>query len=241
MPHVHRFYIAPDTVPSPEVALAPDEAHHALHVVRVQIGDPVVLFDGQGREIEGTVSRVSRHDASVRCNSDRRVPPPATRLTLLQAALLREKSVEFVVQHGTELGVAHFCFFRAQHSDKPPRDNPKWTRLAIETCKQCGRLWLPTFDTAPDLETAIEHAQGTLLVATNDLEPVAIREALEGKAASVALLVGPEGDFTPDEVRMAKERGAIPISLGTHTFRSEIAATIGASLILHQLGELGPR
>lgn len=244
MAHVHRFHIAPGTEMGFEMALPADEAHHALHVVRVKVGERVVLFDGEGREIEGSVSRATHREVIVAPDIERRIPAPMVRLSLLQACLLREKSIEYLIQHGTEIGISHFRFFRGRHSEKAAHLNPKWRRYAVEACKQCGRAWLPSFDVAPDLDAALNRIQGPLLIATQSLPPVPISEALGGLSVvegEVTLLVGPEGDLAPEEVDIASGHGAIPISLGPATYRSEVAATLAASLVLYELGALGPR
>ena len=241
MPHVHRFHVSPESVTGSEIPLPPEEAHHALHVVRVKAGDRVVLFDGQGREIEGLVSRATHREVVIAPETERRVPAPAVRLTLLQAWLLREKSIEYLIQHGTEIGISHFCFFRGKHSEKAPRPNPKWLRYTIEACKQCGRAWLPAFGVVPDLKAALDLVRGPLLIATQFLPAVQIAQALRKPTQtckSVALLVGPEGDFAPEELQLASDNGAIPISLGAATYRSEVAATLAASFILYELGAL---
>jgi 16S rRNA (uracil1498-N3)-methyltransferase len=239
MAHVFRFYISPEMVCTGEIALPPEEAHHAIHVIHVKRNDMVVLFDGQGREIQGTILEVGRREVTVARIAEKRIPKPRAQVAILQGRLLREKCTEFVIQRGTELGVAHFCFFRAEHSEKAPRWNAKWPRMAIEVCKQCGRSWLPTFAVAPDLEAAVRPAQGAVLIATTHATPTPLRQALSQENA--AILVGPEGDFTPEELRRAQALGAVPISLGSTTYRSEIAATLAAALVLYELGELGPR
>jgi len=239
MPHVYRFHIPPDSDAASEMALPPEEAHHALHVVRARPGERVVLFDGCGREIHGAVSRTTHRDVFIAPEEERRVPAPSVHLTLLQAWLLREKSIEYLIQHGTEIGVSHFRFFRAQHSEKAPKTNPKWERYAVEACKQCGRAWLPTFDAADDLQDALANIQRPVLIATQHMPPVPLREALRDAPREVALLIGPEGDFDSEEVNLALARGAVPISLGAATYRSEVAATISAALIQYELGALG--
>ena len=239
MRHVFRFHIAPGHEAHDEVALSGDEAHHALHVARVSTGDTVTLFDGEGLEISGVVSGATRREVLVRSVERRHVPRPANRLTILQAFLHRDKSTDFLIQRVTELGVARICFFRARRSDKEPRMSAKWHRIAVEACKQCGRSWLPAFEIAPDLETALASVRGTLAIATADLEPAPLRQAVA--PPEMTLLVGPEGDFAPEELDLARGHGAIPISLGTVTYRSEVAASLAASLILYELGELGER
>ncbi len=238
MAHVFRFHILPETPFAESLALPPEEAHHALHVVRVATGDRVTLFDGHGREIDATVAQVSHREVIVDCGEERRIEKPAVRVSIMQAWLLREKSVESVIRRGTELGVARFCFFRARHSEKTPRLNPKWERLAIETCKQCGRAWLPTFEVVSDLRCAFEAAEGVSLFATSDIPPRPLRDALHGEAASV--FAGPEGDWSPEETREAQDRGVVPISLGPAVYRSEVASTLAAALVLYEWGQLGP-
>jgi len=243
MAHVHRFYIPPGSEAGFEIPLPPDEAHHAVHVVRVRSGERVVLFDGQGREIEGSVSRLTHREVFILPDAERRVPAPTVQVALLQAWLLREKSIEHLIRHGTEIGISQFCFFRARHSEKAPRLSARWQRYAIEACKQCARSWLPTFQVVADLNAALDLVRGPLLIATQSFAPVPIAEALRGvreTCSSITLLAGPEGDFSPEELQLASDHAAIPVSLGAATYRSEVAATLAASLILYELGSLGP-
>lgn len=220
-----------------EIALPPDEAHHAARVARVRVGEEVELFDGCGRRIRGAVSSVSKRDVSVEVRSDETTPEPGQRLTLLQAWLHRDKNIETVVRRGTEIGVRRFCFFRAQRSEKKPRMNDKWRRIAIEACKQCGRLWVPEFEVVDSFAAALDGPHERLLIATSELPPVPMKEAVCGEA--IALAVGPEGDFAAEELELARSRDAIPISLGTATYRSEAAAILACSLILYEMGGLG--
>lgn len=238
MPHIHCFYIEPDAVQGNSAVLDGTEAHHALHVVRVRHGDPVVLFDGVGRELQGRVSGTTRHDVTVQITEDRNVEPESRTLTLLQAALHRDKATEELIRRCTEVGVARFVVYPAERSERSPRISEKWRRWAIESCKQCGRLWLPEFSIAPDFETALKDEWSALLIATAEEKPVPLRTAIKGDA--IALAVGPEGDFTDDERVLAKSLGAQPVSLGPATFRSEVAAMIASALIRYELGCLGP-
>lgn len=238
MPHIHRFYVEPDAVEGDAATLTGPEAHHALHVVRVQHGDPVILFDGLGREIRGRVLGTTRQDVAIEVTKERNIQPELRSLALLQASLHRDKSIEDLIRRCTEIGVGHFVFFPAERSERPPSVSEKWRRWAIESCKQCGRLWLPEFSLAPDFETALKSAWSALLLATADASPVPLRNAVKGD--TIALAVGPEGDFTPEELALAAAHQAHPISLGPVTFRSEVAATIASALIRYELGCLGP-
>ncbi|MCC6489984.1 MAG: 16S rRNA (uracil(1498)-N(3))-methyltransferase [Candidatus Hydrogenedentes bacterium] len=238
MPHIHRFFARPDELDKGTITLRDEEAHHALHVTRVRQGDTVVAFDGRGQSWQGEVVSTTRHEVVVRVQEERTAPPPATRVTLLQAWLHREKPVEELIRRGTELGVSRFVFFPSAHSERKPQITAKWARWAVESCKQCGRLWLPELWVVADLGAALKEAQGPTIVATRDAPPRPLRSALHGAAAT--LLVGPEGDFEAAEIRQALEAGAVPISLGEAVYRSEVAATLAISLIQYELGKLGP-
>lgn len=242
MPHYHRFYIPPECFTGGDIALLPEEAHHALHVVRIKPEEKVILFDGAGREADGMVVRTSKREVIVSAQTERIMPHPRVQLTLLQAWLLRERCTEYIIQHGTEIGVARFCFFRACHSEKMPKTDDKtldkWRRIAIETCKQCGRLWLPEFMTAASLADALNLVSGRLLIATQHAVPAAVRDAV-ARQTDLALAIGPEGDFAKEELALACERGAIPVGLGDATYRSEVAATLASALVLYESGLLG--
>ena len=238
MSHVHRFFLSPAVPLENAITLSGAEAHHAIHVVRVKPGERVALFDGQGTELVGEVARVGKRDIEVAVVESRREPRPDISLTLVQAGLHRDKAMESLVRQCTALGVERLRFFRAQRSERQVRPNAKWRRAAIEACKQCGRPWLPVIETAENLGSALDDIDGALLMATADAPPIPLSSALT--ANSVALLVGPEGDFTQDELAVARARGASPISLGATTFRAEVAALVGVALIQYELGRLGP-
>lgn len=240
MSHLYRFYVTPGSLESECIELEDDEAHHALRVVRVQEGQEVTLFDGQGTDARGIVEKAGKRKVRIAIEERRQVPRDGPKLTLVQAWLNREKSLEDLVRRGTELGVQRFVFFKAEHSERKPRIPQKWARLAIESCKQTGNVWLPAFDIAESFDAALESVDGTNLLASQQESSQPLRDALSG-STEAALIVGPEGDFSPAERILAIERGAKVISLGAQTFRSEVAAVIGAALVLYEMGGLGTR
>ena len=237
MAHLHRFYVAPNTADEGAVTLDRDETHHALHVVRVTSGQKVLLFDGQGREFGAEVCEISRSGVSMEIVHVNETARPAVRVSVAQAWLNREKSIEDLIRRGTEIGIARFHFFQAEHSERPPRRQAKWERIAIEACKQCGRLWLPEFEVGESLATVLDSPEGLRLIATRGGQATPLRELVAG-ANKVTLVVGPEGDFSEKELHLAAKKGALPLSLGPATFRSEVAATLAGSLVLYELGEL---
>jgi 16S rRNA (uracil1498-N3)-methyltransferase len=240
MPHLHRFYIDPEAIGDAAAELSGAEAHHALHVVRIREGDEVALFDGRGGRWRGRVVKRGRGEVQFELLEAERVEPPPVRLTLVQAMLRRDKALEALARRVTELGVARVVLFEAERSERPAKVHDKVRNAAVEAAKQCGQAWLPAWRTAGCLEEALGEGEGGLLVATADRPPVPLTEAL-GETASPAVVVGPAGDLTGEELERALARGGQPISLGEITFRAEQAAALACALVMYERGRLGPR
>ena len=235
---MHRFFHPTDTPEASDVSLSPEESHHALRVLRVRRGDPVELFDGKGHAWRGAVAETGKKEVRVELDEVRFVPRPEPGVTLAQAWLHRDKLLDELVSQATVLGVDCIVFFRAEHSEKKPRLNDKWKRLAIEACKQCGRLWIPNFGVTESLADVLAHARdGRVVMAC--MEPPHQPLASLSADRPVTYLVGPEGDFSAMELAIARGEGAISISLGDYTLRSEMAALVGLTLIQYHLGRIG--
>jgi len=237
MAHLHRFYVDPNTPGEGTVILEGDEAHHALRVARVRVGDAVALFDGRGRLLRGHVVATERRSLEVDIDAVEVRARPARRVVVLQAYLNRDKPMESIVRGCTELGVSEICVFRAERSERKPHLGSKWQRIAIESCKQCGRLWLPEFRVVEDLVDALADVDGSLLLASMDIAPVSLGDSTGD--GDVYLLIGPEGDLTTEETELALAHGASPVSLGETTYRSEVAVRIAVTLVQYHLGEFG--
>jgi len=239
MSDLRRLFVDPGALSRDVVTIDGPEAHHALHVLRMKPGDRVSLFDGLGHEATGIVASSTRKDLTVTIEERHEHAPPAFELVLLQAWIHRDKALEDLIRRGTELGIRRFVFFEAARSERKPKPSDKWPRWAIDACKQCGRVWLPEFICASRLEDALEHAKGALCLLSLNERPTPLREALGG--GDTTLLIGPEGDFTPEEEAAAKAAGAVPISLGSTVYRAEVAALLAATLVQYEQGGLGER
>ena len=240
MAHVHRFYCSPESVDSQGelVVLGSDEAHHALHVVRVKPGEAVEVIDGAGHVYSCLVDEVDRKRVSCKVEAVREVEQSKRRLVWGQAWLNHQQTVEDIVKRGTALGVSEFVFFRGDHSERAPTLSDKWTRWAVDSCKQSGRAWLPEFRVVADLGEAMSCSVDVVLLASLDAEGKALAGAVSG-VESALMLIGPEGDFSAGETQCALDRGAVPVRLGEHTLRTELAGQVLATLVQYEWGRLG--
>jgi len=261
---VHRFYIAPEHWNPNALVLANGEAHHARDVLRLKPGDKAVLFNGRGREITAELTEVSPNDLRFRKLTQTETPPLKCRITLGQA-IPKGKNMDLIVQKAVEIGVAEICPLMSQRTvvDLDPeaagQKQAKWQQVAVEASKQCGQNWLPTVRKPQTLKDffavaavngrpAADSGSGASgpfnLQLVGSLQPDAqhLKTVLEQyseehgrRPETVLMLVGPEGDFTPAELSLAKSQGCRPITLGPIILRVETAAIYCLSVLSYEL------
>ena len=227
--------------PGSDVRLGDDEAHHIVRVLRLRAGEPLAVFDGEGREWEGTIVEAQGGIVRVRLGEELRdtVEAPLP-LTLVQG-LSRPDHVEWVVEKATEVGVHAIVLASCARSDGPPPSPSRlkrWHRIVLEAAKQSGRRRLPALPEPLPLGEATSGLQGTRIV----LHPggVPLASILEAPPPpTVALAVGPEGGFEDAEVEALRAAGWEAASLGPRVLRTETAGPVAAALVLHRWGDLG--
>lgn len=204
-------------------------AHHLGRVLRCRPGDRLCLGDGRGTTADAIVMAVERERVQCRIEAVRHDPPPAVRLCLA-FAMPRLPRLEWLLEHGTEVGVAEFQPLWTQRS-RPQGERPeRWQRLLVAAAGQCDRAWLPRLHPAVELATFLARAQ---LPPTRLLgEPHAPPWRGPLGAGEAVLLVGPEGGFGDGERAAIAARGFAAASFGRHTLRTETAALVGAALLL---------
>ena len=237
MSHIYRFYSQVEGEDGSRVVLRDEEAHHALHVLRIKVGQEVHVFDGAGHSWRCVVEEVSRKE--VVCGivdavvAERSAPGVCVSLAWLN----KDKAVEELIQRCTELGVSEFRFFRGDHSGRAPKENKKWAKWAIEACKQCGRVWVPEFNVSEGLADVIRDGEISLFASLGE-SSVPIKDVVTG-SGDINIVIGPEGDFSEEELTMLIEQGAKPVSLGDAVYRSQVAASVMTTLVMNELGRMG--
>jgi len=246
---MHRFYLPPERGAGNTLRLAGDEAHYALHVLRLKPGEPVVVLDGMGHEFFCGVEMASREAMELRVTRKNSVPPLPCEITLLQA-LPRGKIIEAIIRKSVELGARCIVPLLTEHVvtriDDAGAENKrrKWQQVAVEAIKQCGAAWLPKIEVPTTIEKFLARGGGFDLSLVGSLQKdrrhprECFREfqARHGRLPkSVAIWIGPEGDFTLDELKAVEAGGALPITLGNLTLRVETAAIYCLSILNYEL------
>ncbi|MBB5350520.1 16S rRNA (uracil1498-N3)-methyltransferase [Haloferula luteola] len=228
-----RFFLDPDAWnAAPE--LTGEEAVHCVRVLRAKVGDRIHVFDGRGRSAPAEIVALSKQAVRLKLGEVAIEPEAAISLTLAQA-VIKGKGMEWLIQKAVELGVDQIQPLATRHAVvKPGDDKPeKWRRIALEACKQCGRSRLPVIHDTVRFSEWVSMDGGDLrCVAALFGEPRPFHSVLEqaGAIRSATFLVGPEGDFSADEMDDAMRSGWVPVTLGATVLRSETAALYGASV-----------
>jgi 16S rRNA (uracil1498-N3)-methyltransferase len=240
----HRFYAPPAQINDTQITLNEDEAHHLTRVLRLSTGAQVFAFDGAGNEYACVVSHTDKRTATLtieRQLTDAVESP--LELTLAQA-LVKGDKFDLIVQKATELGVTRVVPLITENSDirkaeeRAENKLARWRRIALEATKQCGRRRLLEIsepirfvDFCVSDKSKIRWLLAERDGAHSPFQPIA-------NATSATVAVGPEGGWSDDELKCARQNQYAVLQLGTRILRTETAALVAITLAQAQLGDL---
>lgn len=245
-----RCHLPPDEWTQGEVSLSGPEAHHLVRVLRVRPGERLVCFDGQGREAEAVVQRVSAGKLLLRLGPPKTLPKPACSLTLA-VAVPGQGMLDRIVHEATQFGVERVLPVQTERSvarfspERFERKRSHLRQISLEAAKQSGAGFLPALDPPLLWSRVVELLPGYDLALLGAIqgphEPLG-RLLKEQRPSRLILLIGPEGDFTEEETAQAERAGARRISLGPSVLRCETACVAALSVVSFLLreGEIFP-
>jgi 16S rRNA (uracil1498-N3)-methyltransferase len=222
-----------------EIALPEDVSAHLLRVLRLQVGDACVLFNGDGHDYEARITHLGKRDARARIVSARRIDNESPlRITLLQG-IARGEKMDLILQKATELGVARFVPVASDRSEVKLDAQRTETRLAhwrgvvIAACAQCGRATLPDIATPRSLAqaAALRSGRGFILDPFADNRLSSLRDA---ELRDCTIAIGPEGGWSPRDREQLFAAGYEGLRLGPRVLRTETAG-IAAIVALQAL------
>lgn len=247
-----RFLIEKDRLYGNEALLSKREAHHIRNVLRMKRNDHLILFDSEGNEYKGRINALSSKEVRVSLMEKICVSRESPRQIVLLQSLIKGDRMDLIVQKGCELGI-HSIIPVLSHRTIPRYNTiqasnrrERWVKIALEASKQCGSAKAPYIDEISPIDEALKRLPSffSLRILLWELaEQIGLKGFLKGSrrepGEGVALLVGPEGGLTTEEVKGAEERGFVAVSLGKRILRTETASLAALSLLQYELGDLG--
>jgi 16S rRNA (uracil1498-N3)-methyltransferase len=261
---MHRFYISPENWDPRALTLREGEAHHVRDVLRMKRSDRVVVFNGRGREITAEIIEIGRDEVRLRKLQESETSPVRCRIILGQA-IPKGKNMELIVQKAVEIGAAEISPLISERTivdldaKEAEQKRLKWQQIAIEAAKQCGQNWLPHVHKPRKLKdffSSVATGLGPVQTSHSDLatsfdlrligslqpDAVHLKKILADyvdqhcdRPKTILMMVGPEGDFTPAELALAKTHGCRPVTLGPIILRVETAAIYCLSVLSYEL------
>lgn len=226
------------------VNITGQEAKHISRVLRMQVGDMLILFDGSGVDYVCEIVEIDAEvvEAAVRekHESDKELP---VNITLYQA-VIKSDHLDYAIQKCTEAGVCAFVPFLSDRCVKRPDEKSagrlveRENRIAMEAAKQCGRARIPKVTNIVTLEEAAKELagkRGLKLVAYENEQKTTIKELLrQNDEKEIHLFVGPEGGFAETEIEALRQAGAMSCTLGRLILRAETAGLAAAAMIQYE-------
>lgn len=249
-----RFYVSPEDIKDNKIYIKGTEAHHIVGVLRLNKGDKICAFDGTGKEYLGSIQKAARGEVVVwieEVNLPKREKPFT--LTLAQA-LSKKAKMDEIVRRCTELGVDYILPIQTRRtvvkleSPRVESRRRRWERIAKEASKQCGRTRVTEVLDIKDLKDIVgeigSYDLALIFCLAGQTQPLkgtlANYRAKMGDTSrrrKVIIFIGPEGDFTPQEIEEARKNGAIPVSLGANVLRCDTAAIVSCAILNYELGQ----
>jgi len=233
---MNRYFIPPN-VWSERLALGGEEAHHCVRVMRAKVGSKIEVFNGEGQSAICEIASAAKDCVELKQLEQMKTAKPTISIYLFQA-IPKGKLMDWIVQKSVELGVRRITPLITAHTvvrfdeSEAARKQDKWQRIALEACKQCGQNWLPIVDKPVALEQALVEASGVKIIASLAEEMQTFDQIFSSSETSeYSYLVGPEGDFSQEELGQAFGKGFQAVTLGDIVLRVETATMFGLSIL----------
>ncbi|WP_408896017.1 16S rRNA (uracil(1498)-N(3))-methyltransferase [Nocardioides sp. R1-1] len=232
--------------PGDAVTVDGDEAHHAVVVRRLRVGERITLADGRGRVVTGEVSATAKRAFTVAVAAVEDHPEPRPSVTVVQALPKGERG-ELAVEVLTEIGVARIVPWAAARSvavwkgERAVKSHARWQATAREAAKQARRAWHPEvlpLATTDDVAALVGAAEVAVVLHEDASEPLDAL-ALPADDGDLLVVVGPEGGLTEEEVARLVGAGAVAVRLGAEVLRTSTAGVAAVAALLSRTQRWG--
>ena len=232
------FFYAPDLSResvSPE--LEEETMRHMVQVLRMKVGDELALTNGRGLHALAVVSSSSKKACTVTVNSVYDIPRVEHHVTIAISPLKNPSRFEWFLEKAAENGIAAIVPLICHRTERQHIKKERWNSILVSAMLQSRQCWMTELQDAASFTSCVENAvaKQKYIAHCMDGEKPELQHLVKKDHRSSLMLIGPEGDFTPEEITTALEKGFQPVSLGSTRLRTETAGITAAVLMTHSI------
>ncbi|HCR46745.1 MAG TPA: 16S rRNA (uracil(1498)-N(3))-methyltransferase [Marinobacter hydrocarbonoclasticus] len=219
-------------------------ANHVGRVLRMQAGQALQLFNGDGQDYRATITEAGKKHVQVEVQEAAENETESPLRVVLAQTLSKGDRMDYAVQKAVEMGVSEIVPLTTERCDvklKGDREDKRlrhWQQVAISAAEQCGRARVPDIQPVMTVQQWLEHARACDLRLVLHHRTERSLNTLE-KPSSIALMIGPEGGLTAEEIALAEDNGFLPVALGPRVLRTETAPVAAIALCQWLWGDIG--
>ena len=242
-----RFFVKQEDIHSNEIYIRSEDVNHIKKVLRAQCGDVLTLCDGKGSDFEVEIKELEKDYilTSIISSMSSRSEPPID-ITLFQGIPKYDK-MDFIIQKSVELGVNRIVpvitdrtIVKIANISDTENKRVRWQKIALEAAKQCNRGVIPSVEVPMNFDSALKLAkesQLSIIPYEKEMQK-RIKDYISEGIKSLAIMIGPEGGFSEDEIIKATLNTIKPITLGPRILRTETAGIVVISILMYELGDM---
>lgn len=244
-----KFFVDTHEVFEDYILLQNENFNHLKNVLRCNVGDELTINDRQGKDYKCIIDTVENNTIRAKITETLLSDAEASIDTFLFQSLVKGEKMELVIQKAIEIGVTHIipictsrCVVKLESGKKVQSKLDRWNKIAESAAKQSGRGIVPKVHEPLAFAEALEYAQTHIersCIPYEKEKATSIRTFLtETAAKSFGIFIGPEGGFSEEEIKEAKDKGVTSVTLGPRILRSETAGLVVLANIMYEMGEM---
>ena len=244
---MNRFYHSKPINLNETIVMDDFASHHALKVMRLKNNDQLILFNGDGSDYTGQVINITKRQVEVSIKSKKNIGSESNLKVIILQALTSSDKMDLIIQKTTELGISEIQPIVCERSivkikkDKIEKKLSHWRQVAIAACEQCGRAEIPKIREPENiikyLERVMESDKDTKIILSPETAQ-SLDNIIPNSKQAIKVLIGPEGDFTKQELDFSIQKGFSPIKIGPRILRTETAPITILSILQYKYGDI---
>ncbi len=227
------FYSDTITPAAAQYVLNEETSKHVAQVLRMTIGEQLLLTDGKGHLFTAEITDDNRKKCVVKIVVVKAQAPKERKISIAISLVKNSNRLEWFLEKATEIGVSEIIPLLCQRTEKQHFRQDRMKAIVVSAMLQSQQSWLPVLQEPTKFSSLLQQTQSTqkFIAHCEEASKEQLADKLVDNVAESLILIGPEGDFSPDEIAAALQHGFLPVALGNTRLRTETAGVVAATLL----------